>query len=116
VNPMDENELLRARILIALADDEEYPEEIYTDVNFLIEERIEADGGRLYYRACRRTFRLTEILEALDELLQSGFVTFRAVDGYAECCGMTSRLYRVTERGDAYLHERVLPVRDRLYD
>jgi hypothetical protein len=116
VNPINQDELLRARILIALADDEECPEEIYTYVNFLIEERIEADEGRLYYRACRRTFRLTEILEALDKLVRTGLVTLRAVDGYAECCGMTSRLFRLTERGDAYLHQRVLPVRDHLYD
>lgn len=110
------DERLKRRILHALSDDEEYPEEIYCWVNFDIEERPPAPGGVLYYRAYKTRYRLTEILEALKLLEQSRLITSRVVEGYDSICGITARLYRLTDGGEHYLKEHVLHNYNSLFD
>jgi hypothetical protein len=109
--------LLAKRIIHALADDEEYPEEIYLAANFdLQERRREGRRSMLFFRAYQRRFRLTEILEVLHDLVRRGLVTYRERRGFSESCGPTGCLFRLTAEGERYWEARVRPGLDKCYD
>jgi len=110
------DEQLKHRIIHSISDDEEYVEEIFTWVNFDIEERPPCPGGILYYRAYKKRYRLTEILEALTLLERDGLVASRQVQGYNPCCGLTARMFRLTDKGEQYWENCVRSRIDELYD
>lgn len=90
---------LEERIIFALADDEEYLEEIYLDVNFDLEEERRAPHSIFWYRGHRLRFRLAEILVVLDELVTAGYVARRTRPGFPAACGVAADLYSLTDLG-----------------
>ena len=109
--------LLAKRIIHALADDEEYPEEIYLAVNFdLQERRREGRHSTLFFRAYQRRFRLTQILEVLHDLVTRGLITYRQRTGFSEFCGPTRCLFRLTGEGERYWEAEVRPALGKCYD
>jgi hypothetical protein len=109
-------ELLRKRIAFALVDDEEYLEEVYVDVNFSIEEQGREKPPKLLYVRHRCPFRLTEVLEALSDMVADGLVCSRAGAGYADCCGLASSMFRLTPLGERFWSEEVDPVVDKIFE
>jgi len=128
------HELLRYRILHALIDDEEFLEEIYTEVNFTIEEYLYEDDGMrfyrkfnideykqtgrstLFYRAYKVHFRLTEIVEELFRLIEEMHITYRTPEGFSTMCGPIRHLYLLTATGETMWKEQVRKQVDRLFD
>ncbi|MBD3284632.1 hypothetical protein GF395_04300 [Candidatus Uhrbacteria bacterium] len=97
---VQEDNVLAARIADALADDEEFVEEIYKDVNYQLVER--ESGGSL--AACldpfRRQYRLAEIITALADLETRGLVARRVVSGFPEEAGLGAVVFSLTQAGE----------------
>jgi len=93
---------LRKRITLVLADDEEFLEEIYLDVNFSLHEHQSFQGSRFEYVAYDVRFRLSEILEMLAHMEHESLVAFRMVKGFPTECGVATNMYRLTDLGASY--------------
>lgn len=100
-------DLLRKRIVVALADDEEFLEEIYLYVSYSPNEQRSEHGSRYEFTRHTLSYRLSEIVEILHLLESAGLVSWRRVKEFPESAGITANMYRLTEEGEAYCEEVV---------
>ena len=84
-------DLIAARILDLLVDDDEELEELFVGANF----RQEDDVFLRYRDGCR----LVDLVMKLEELKDQGFVEIRGTDTYDIGCNVVARVYTLTERG-----------------